>query len=208
MTTTFSDRKTLGFKEESDFLHWVNAQVGWECLPYGQGLLPDKTKDSLKHAAFNGDAELLELIICRMPSDMRNVYMDFYPDGFPIFMRWLPDWLITFRGSAVFTADSKTGATRHLNWAIEMSSLLGGIIQQLLGVPSVYVFPPAGCRDYRTVASPNELIAARNKVFDGKNAIGSGTPYITVPKRDVACSLRHLMTKYEQGAAVIDGIFL
>lgn len=208
MTATFFDRKALGDQEESDFLRWVNARIGWECFPYGQGLLPDNTKNAIRDAIFNGDAELLELIICRMPSDMRSVYMDFYADGFPIFMRWLPDWLITFHGKAAFTADSKTGTSRHPNWAIEMSSLLGGIIQQLLGVPLVYVFPPTSCRNYRTVASPSELIDARNKVFNGKNAVGSGTPYITVPKKDVARSLHHLMTEYEGNSAVIGGIFL
>lgn len=85
----------------------------------------------------------------------------------PAFARWLPDFLMTTRASAVYAVDAKSVDSNTPNWAIETSALHTYHLLWSLGIRTIIVFP-----DW-TWAFADEL---------RMQSRGSGTPFHLFPK--------------------------
>lgn len=198
MTLAYKARRAFGDKAEDGFKEWVHKQAGWHVEPYGQGLMTEKTRGMMRETPFNGDSAILEQMLLDLEAEERKVYFDrlsFVPN----LTRWMPDFVIAYRNSIICAPDAKASMRPSMNWAIEMSSVLGSKLHSKTGVQCVYAFPPTpGVIDYWSCASPDMIRERRIRVLDGRNTNGgSGTPFYLVPKLALDLPFKHVMTGIE-----------
>ena len=193
----FNYRNVHGSKAEHEFKQWIHMQPGWGIEPYGQGLMTERSRQMMRETPFNGDSAIIEDLIAGLSSRERDVYMSRIA-AIPNLTRWMPDFVISFKGRIICAPDIKTSMSATPNWAIEISSVLGAKLHSKTGVQCIYAFPPTPFVDYWSCASPDQLRQNAHKILDGKSVYGgSGTPFYLVPKRLVSLPLRQVMTEVE-----------
>jgi hypothetical protein len=210
MTVAYRARREIGDTAEHDFVHWVRLNPGWDVFPYGQALLNKQARDALRSTPFNGSGEMIEHLIAKLPPTIRTAYIEGIGGSVPTLARWTPDALMGFRGRIICCPDVKNANPNYPNtWSIEISSILASFVQSWYGMPSMYVFPPSAHWNHWTCASSLHVCKVFTRAFSGKTARGSGTPFVSIPKLLVDCSLRRVMTEIElNGAFSFDGVLL
>lgn len=194
---TFKDRSNYGNQAENMFKRWVHMQPGWNVVPYGQGLMPSEARELLRETPFNGDSTIIESLIAELLPEERRVYMA-RVSTIPNLTRWMPDFVVAYKGEIICGPDVKTSMSSTPNWAVEMSSILGAKMHSKTGVQCVYAFPPTPFVDYWSCASPDQLRDRAFKILDGRSVSGgSGTPFYLIPKRAVDLPFRKVMTEIE-----------
>lgn len=209
MTATYKQRRLVGDSAETGFETWVRKNPGWDVYPYGQALLSEPVRKAMLNTPFNGTSDLVETLLTKLPSPLRNSYIDGI-GTVPTLARWTPDALLAFRGQIICCPDVKNASPRYPDtWSIEISSILASFVQAWYGMPAMYVFPPSQFFNYWTCASSLHVCANYSRAFSGKRAVGSGTPFVTIAKTLVSQSLRRVMTEIElNGCFQFDGVLL
>lgn len=209
MTITYSARKLVGDKAEDDFMHWVRRNPGWDAVPYGQALLDKKTRKVLLNTPFNGSGEQIEQLLAGFHPDIRRAYMEGI-GKIPTLARWNPDALMIYRGVGICWPDVKDASPQYPDtWSVEISSMASSIVHAWYGIPPIYVFPPSKFYEYWTCASAKHVSRNFKRAFNGRNASGSGSPFVTIPKLSIDRPLRRLMTEIElNGCAPFDDVLL
>ena len=174
-------RLKLAHSLEDQFYDFINAIEGWKVLPFGHrfsdqylhGQLVKITQNKLNQANFSFlpwfndyQARMQEL------------------GGFPAFIRWDPDCLLSHQNKPVFFAEIKGGQNGYPNWAIEASGLIAATMNsKRLGIPQLMVFGS----DANTwgALSIEALLGLPMRFHSGKNAAGSTTPFLTFSKTHV-----------------------
>lgn len=210
MTFAYECRRAIGDSAENAFAIWVRRNPGWDIFPYGQALLSRQARNALRCTPFNGNSEMVEQLLAKLPPTIRSAYIDGIGGAVPTLARWTPDALMGFRNKIICCPDVKNANLSYPDtWSVEISSILASFVQSWYGMPSMYVFPPSVHWNYWTCASSLHVCNVFNRAFSGKRAIGSGTPYVTVPKMLVDRSLRRVMTEIElNGSFQFDGVLL
>ena len=185
-------RLKLAHSLEDQFHDFINAIEGWKVLPFGHrfsdqylhGQLVKITQNKLNQANFSFlpwfndyQARMQEL------------------GGFPAFIRWDPDCLLSHQNKPVFFAEIKGGQNGYPNWAIEASGLIAAIMNsKRLGIPQLMIFGS----DANTwgALSIEALLDVPMRFHSGENAAGSTTPFLTFSKTHVP-SINTYMGTYQ-----------
>lgn len=141
-----TERLMIGHAWERE-LRTILRTWGWISCPYGQGQLDRDT----------------ERVMRRFVA----------PNGYPSFLRWLPD-LVARRDERIVLVDAKTEIAPSTNVAIETDALHAGmVIEHELNTPVLYVWRE-GCATPTFVAQHH----------DGRREAqrGSGTPFVIMAK--------------------------
>ena len=190
MTSTL--RLKLAHSLEDQFHDFINAIEGWEALPFGHrfsdqnlhGQLVKITQNKLNQASFS--------------------FLPWFNDyqvrmqelgGFPAFIRWDPDCLLSYQNKPVFFVEIKGGQNGYPNWAIEASGLIAATMNsKRLGIPQLMVF--GSDADTWGALSLEALLGLPMRFHSGKNAAGSKTPFLTFSKTHVP-SINTYLTTYQ-----------
>jgi len=193
MYTASTQRLLNGHKTEQLFLDFINSKSLWRARTYGQRSLDNKLQDDLRRIAISSNSDYAKDKINKLPEEWRHIYKRGIGNSFPALCRWDADALCVYNNSPQFFAEIKS--TKRSNHAvfIEASCYLAALVNDRLALPLHFVFHLNQPDIEWAYATLDEIPLIASRMHDGRNAAGSGTPFIIIEKDKLTKSVDQLL---------------
>lgn len=183
-----------GEKIENDFFDYINNQALWKAHFYGQRYHEPALKLDVRNIAIPVKSEYAQRMISLLPETWQHIYVRGLNNLLPSLCRWDADVFCVYNGKPQFFAEIKSSITKSDNVAIEISCYLAALVNQdRLGLPLHFVFCPNEQNPNWTYLTLSEIATSVSRVFDGKRANGSSTPFALIPKEAICKPINELL---------------